>query len=481
MKSNILKSVLFATLSTAMLTSCAGDDYGIPSTECVEPQVTVTKTVADIKNAATPTATQYTADDVIEAIVVSSDKGGNFYKKMYLTSLDGQIGFSLSINQTALYLDYQPGRKVYIKLKDLYVQLSHNTLAIGALFNGNVGQIPTLDYRKSVLRSCSTVSQEDIVQPMSLDQALTDANLGKLIQLQNVQFVDAAVGKTYYDKYDVLGGETNRLITNSAEETKTLIFRTGSYAQYNADVIPQNSGTITGVLTKFNNDYQFVSRYTTDINLTEARIGDLTPGEPEEPETPETPETPEAPGENAVPFFPGNNFTDFPAFLAGLDIYNGVGLKNYATQGADGTGYNGGNSLHILTPGVNGNDYVFTSLLSGTIPANATKISFYVKGNSAGKSLSLNIYKQGGSAFHPFNVGDLTSNKLITPAVVTGTNTSPQNDYMGTINTNGDWVLVTLDISSLTDLNTTQGTKFFALKIGKTAAYDLYLSNFVIE
>ena len=61
------------------------------------------------------------------------------------------------------------------------------------------------------------------------------------------------------------------------------------------------------------------------------------------------------------------------------------------------------------------------------------------------------------------------------------TETNYNTDYSGTINTNGEWVLVTLNLSTLTDLNTTQGTKFFALKVGKTAAYNIYLSNFVIE
>ena len=138
-----------------------------------------TKTVADIKSIATATATQYTSDDIIEAVVVSSDKGGNFYKKIYLTSLDGEIGFSLAINQTDLYLDYQPGRKVFIKLKDLYVQMSHSTLAIGALFNGNVGQIPLTTYRNHIERSCKTLPEVDLVNEMSLQDALNDAKSRK--------------------------------------------------------------------------------------------------------------------------------------------------------------------------------------------------------------------------------------------------------------------------------------------------------------
>ncbi len=482
MKSNILKSALFLALSSALLTGCASDDYGIPSIDCVDPNITVTKTVADIKSIATATATQYTAEDVIEAIVVSSDKGGNFYKKIYLTSLDGEIGFSLSINQTKLYLDYQPGRKVYINLKDLYVQMSHNTLALGALYNGNVGQLPLTTYRNHIVRSCDVVPEVNLVNEMSLQDALSDANLGKLIKLKDVQFAAAAIGQNYYNPANVLGGETNHIITNDAAETTKLIFRTGQYAEYGALPVSDKKGTITGILTKFNNDYQFVSRYTSDINLTEARDGEVNPNptEPTEPTEPTDPNAPSQPGANAVYFFPGNNFENFDAFRAAISSH---GLNGVASQGAQGTGFNGGYSLSVNSVGttVSGNPYVFTSLYNNEIPANPTKISFYVKGTAA-RSLSINVYKQGGSAYQPFNVGDLTSNKLVGPAQIIAPDTEPKNNYVGTINTNGEWVLVTLDISSMTDLNTTPATSFFSLKIGGgTSNFDINLSNFVIE
>lgn len=472
MKSNILKTALFLALSTALFSSCASDDYGVPSIDCVDPNITATKTVADIKSIATPTATQYTSDDIIEAVVVSSDKGGNFYKKLYLTSLDGQIGFSLAINQTDLYLDYQPGRKVFIKLKDLYVQMSHSTLAIGALFNGNVGQLPLTTYRNNIERSCQTLPEVDLVNEMTLQDALNDANLGKLIKLKDVQFASSAIGQNYYNPLNVLGGETNHIITNDAAETTRLIFRTGSFAEYGALPVSDKRGTITGVLTKFNNDYQFVARFTTDINLTEQRDGEVNPNPEPEPNPNPDPTAPSQPGANAVALFPGNTFEDFSAFEAGL---NNFGLQTYATQGAVGTGFNGGRSLHINTPGATGNDFVFTTLYTSTIPANATKISFYVKGTSA-KSLSLNVYNQADQ-HQPFNVGDLTSNKLITPSDRVAIN----NQYGGVINTNGDWVLITLDLTSLPVLANTAGLRFFALKIGSGAAYNLYLDNFVIE
>ena len=140
-------------LSAVILTGCVNDDdYAVPNLECIDQTVTTTKTVQQIFDQASTSATLYTEEDIIEAIVVSSDRGGNFYKSMYLTSLDGSIAFNLQVNEVDLFTDYNVGRKVYVKLKGLYTQIRSNTLQIGALYNGNVGQIPALLYRDNIDR-----------------------------------------------------------------------------------------------------------------------------------------------------------------------------------------------------------------------------------------------------------------------------------------------------------------------------------------
>jgi len=271
--------------TAGVLTSCVNDDdYSVPTLECNEPALTATKTVQEILNQATSGAELYTADDVIEARVVSSDRGGNFYKQLYLNSLDGNIGFVVQVNEVDMFTDYGVGRKVYIKLKDLYIQVRSNTLQIGALFNGNVGQIPAELYEKHIFRSCDVVAEESLVNAIELSE-IDDSYIGKLIELQDVQFTDASLNQTYYndDNLDA-GGQTLTYITNSEEETITLPFRTGSFAEYAGTPVSPLNGKIRGILTKFNTTYQFVARYESDIRLTEERIGDapviVDPGTP---------------------------------------------------------------------------------------------------------------------------------------------------------------------------------------------------------
>ncbi|MGK4566336.1 hypothetical protein [Flavobacterium sp. 3HN19-14] len=167
--------------------------------------------------------------------------------------------------------------------------------------------------------------------------------------------------------------------------------------------------------------------------------------------------------------FPGSNFETWADFLGGI---NSFGLKPYATQaiGAGRTG--GGNALHIGNTGAT-NDYVFTSFARTGAPAVPTKLHFYIKGTST-KTISLNVYKTNGTAYTVFNLEDVTTAKTLDPAAT--------NQYTGTINTGGAWTLITLDLSTLTDLNVTAtSTNFFALKVGKEATYDIYLDDFTIE
>ena len=165
------------------------------------------------------------------------------------------------------------------------------------------------------------------------------------------------------------------------------------------------------------------------------------------------------------PLFPGADFEDFAAFTGTL---NNFGLQSYATAAA-GAGRNGSTALHIKgTPAKN--DYLFTAMNNaGKDFSGKTKISFYIKGTAAGKSISCNVYT-GGRHDKAFNVGDVNNADV-------NVSVAANNQYAGTI-TADDWVKVTLDITGLT--LPTSGD-LFAFKVGKEAAWDLYVDDITIE
>ena len=186
----ILSAVVLASLS-----SCVNDDtYGIPdlSKECVS--IAKTKEVTDITNIATASAAQYTTGettDYIEAYVTSSDEGGNFYKSISMMSLDGTKGFSMPVDNYNLFNEFEPGRKVTVKLdKNTYFNVQHSSTVIGALYNNGVGRVSGVAYKNVIFRSCDEVNEEDIVKKLTITQAKNNQYLNMLIEFDAVQFTD---------------------------------------------------------------------------------------------------------------------------------------------------------------------------------------------------------------------------------------------------------------------------------------------------
>jgi hypothetical protein len=256
----------------AIFSGCANsDEYNTPdlSSECVS--LTATKTVADITNAATSTATLYSGDDIIEAYVTSSDEGGNFYKSLSFQSVDGTKGFSMTVDTYNLFNQFEPGRLVYINMKDRYVSTYQSSFVIGNLYNGNVGRISGVEYKDVLKRSCTKVDEDDIVKNLTVGNAKNNQYLNMLIEFNNVQFTDASLGKTFYDpSVNSFGGATNHLITD--EFGQTIIVRMSEFANFASNSIPTGSGKIRGVLTKYNSDYQFMIRTMNDVNLPNDRL-----------------------------------------------------------------------------------------------------------------------------------------------------------------------------------------------------------------
>ncbi|MEZ4840118.1 MAG: DUF5689 domain-containing protein [Flavobacteriaceae bacterium] len=259
------KHLLIAFLTIGVFNACVDDDFEIPKAVCNDGDMPTIKTVQDIFSSSSTTATQYTGDDAIVGYVTSNDQAGNFYKSISFQTETGDLGFSVPIDQTDLYTIYNPGRKVYIKLKDLYTQISHDGLEIGALYEGEVGRIDINQFTNYIIPSCDDpLLENDMVKTVTIDQ-ISDAHINTLIELSGVQFEDAAIGSTYYDADNVLGGATNWDVMDVSGNA--LIFRTSEYADFAGVSIPEGNGTIRGVLTKYNSDYQLIARSTADVNL----------------------------------------------------------------------------------------------------------------------------------------------------------------------------------------------------------------------
>jgi len=271
MKLNVLKPVAIALLTVFAITSCVkDDDYDIPDPNGKKPLPDYSGQVVSFANVltkVTASVATYTADEAIEGYVISSDEGGNFYKKIYIQNADKNQGLSVAIDKSGLYTEFPVGAKVQLRLKDLTTQLNNSAIEVGhgtyTAKSGrvSVGTMAEAIYKKHLFDTGERKTVAELAKVSnSIQEVSTDAHVDQLITLKGVHFPTDAVGKTLYDKSNALGGATNYKLTDA--NGKTIIFRTSSYAKFKDEKVPAGEVEVTGVLTKFNKDYQFmISNY----------------------------------------------------------------------------------------------------------------------------------------------------------------------------------------------------------------------------
>lgn len=251
------------------------DDYAIPPiANCQETELKATKSLEEIFDATTTEVAQYTQPDIVVAYVTSNDQSGNFNQILHLQNKEGTRGFSLPVAVKDLYTSFNPGRKVFVKLENTYTQIHFDGLKIGNKAIDEVtgepylDKIPPTNYKNIIINTCEVVDEEELVTLLKLGE-ITDAHLNTLIELQDVQFEEAALGKTLYDPITDVGGGTNYLIQDISEES--IAFRTLSFADFGNSPVPEGNGTVRGVLSKFSNTYQLLIRDVSDLNLINER------------------------------------------------------------------------------------------------------------------------------------------------------------------------------------------------------------------
>lgn len=272
MKLNVLKPVAIALLTAFAITSCVkDDDYDIPDPNGKKPLPDYNGQVVSFANVltkVTASVATYTADEAIEGYVISSDEGGNFYKKIYIQNADKNQGLSVAIDKSGLYTEFPVGAKIQLRLKDLTTQLNNSAIEVGhgtytAPKSGrvSVGTMAEAIYKKHLFDTGERKTVAELAKVSnSIQEVSTDAHVDQLITLKGVHFPTDAVGKTLYDKNNALGNATNYKLTDA--NGKTIIFRTSSYAKFKDEKVPAGEVEVTGVLTKFNKDYQFmISNY----------------------------------------------------------------------------------------------------------------------------------------------------------------------------------------------------------------------------
>ena len=312
MKLNLLKPTAIALLSLFAITSCVkDDDYEIPNPNGEKPLPPFSGKVVtfDVATAqATNTVVTYGADEAIEGYVISSDEGGNFYQKIYIQNEDKTKGVTVAINKTGLYTDFPLGAKVQLRLKGLTSQINNGGVDFGSgIFQANNGRTSVgrmseaiaknhLFDKGGVRKTLAELAKADA----SINTLKVEANVNQLITLKGVHFKTADVGKEMHQKTNDARQGTDYTLTDA--QGNTIPFRTSRYAKFKDEKVPAGTLDITGVLTKFGQNWQFMISNYADIVVVN---GGTSTGTQTNTQTSTTVETVEASTATAANFVEG--------------------------------------------------------------------------------------------------------------------------------------------------------------------------------
>ena len=281
---------LMITAVCVLFASCMGDSYaGIDENAPVpygNNELTETKviTIAQLKNDyATYIATDYrdgqsfakVTDDVkIKAIVTSSDAQGNIYQELALQ--DATDAIIVSVAQGGLYGPLPVGTEILVSLKDLYVGNYGKQAQIGmpsknATGADVIGRISraTWDQHYKILSTGHIVEPTLFATGTNPTTWNLDTDGGKLGIIRNVSFKSSNNSKATDTFADPNGGAGSVSWTLNEQDGRKVIVYNSNFADFANAKVPTGKVDITGIIKRFNNQWEIIIRSLDDIKAVE--------------------------------------------------------------------------------------------------------------------------------------------------------------------------------------------------------------------
>ena len=263
----------FAALAalTSVTTACQ-DDIDAPAMEAPVAKSTPNTTIAELKarywqDADNYAATIGNADNpeertVIHGRVVSSDEASNVFKSLVIQDETAALAFS--INSYNLYLNYRVGQEIVMDVTGMEIGKYSGLMQMGSKSwydRGNTWQIsfmaPEYFSSHAELNGVPDAAKVDTIQVPSFSYIGTSPEeqqkwQSQLVCLQNVSFQEG--GQAVFSSYHSSG--ENRVITDANGNTMNV--RTSGYSTFWNTTLPEGNVDLTGILSFFNNAWQFI-------------------------------------------------------------------------------------------------------------------------------------------------------------------------------------------------------------------------------
>lgn len=265
------KSVVLAIV--IFLVGCVKDrNFDAPNKNCTE-NLMANVTYAEVKNLYSGQTLQIQEDLVIEGYVISSDKAGNFFSVLHFQDrpINPTDGFRIEIDIRDSHLFYPVGSKIMIRLKGLYLGKSKDVFKLGATFtsfgNVSVGRLPATAVGSHIFVSCDEKAN---VLPTPLTLETINKNLtNSLVQFDAVEILQEELGQPFA----IAQEETERTLID-CDDNEIKLLNSG-FSDFQAQLLPEGNGTITGVLLREHEVFRLVIRSLEDIDFSNERCEDI--------------------------------------------------------------------------------------------------------------------------------------------------------------------------------------------------------------
>ncbi|HEA23552.1 hypothetical protein LCGC14_1996640 [marine sediment metagenome] len=269
---NTKRAVIIFVIFMYTFSCTKSRNFDPPPNECSTGLVP-NATFAEVKGLYVDQTFQIQEDLIIEGYVASSDEDGNFFSVLHFqdSPVGPTEGFEIEFDVRDSHLFYPVGTKIYIQLKGLFLGKSKDVFKIGGVFtsfgNVSVGRLPSTIVDKHIFVAC-----DEIVAIVPSKIALTNIpkNLtNTLVRLDSLEVSDAEVGQAFAFERE----ETERTLIDC--DDNELILLNSGFSEFQAELLPEGNGSITGILLRENDKYRLAIRTLGDIDFGNGRCAAL--------------------------------------------------------------------------------------------------------------------------------------------------------------------------------------------------------------
>lgn len=285
------KTALSLVIATVTVTSCVhNDEWDTPPINCENRFASPTISLADFVAMAPATGTLVIpngANDpavIIDGYVVSSDENGNFYKTISFQDAPANptVGLQIEVDKSSNYADFPVGAHIRLKVNGLVLGIDRGTTKLGSVDpTYAIGRIPSALFSKYVSGVCNgnglDIQKLTPLPLANLNDAKNANYINMLVTVPNVQFPISSIyptKKTYLDYVAGAGVDTDRTVEDNTGGS-TVIRNSGFFTSGKTE-LPDGSGNLTFVVSRYNTTWQMLIRNISDVDFTGARF-DATP------------------------------------------------------------------------------------------------------------------------------------------------------------------------------------------------------------